>query len=1148
MFTAVFCFLEVKIYQMKGSEFMRKLLSVLLILSLLFSMAPVSLAEGTNLFSWEGDSWTNGNNKYYNEGDKVLFKFLVPAITGTSFAVDHDYEETNGGTGTIGFSSVLTETLKFYNSDNVQLFITEGVDYIVDAETNQIFAGFTNGAYSHIRLRMTINSSEVAYITWEVQLSDESAGYPGSTLQSREVDNGESTISFQVGDTGSLTIQKTWADDVPESGFIEFAVESNDKKIDPQEKFTLTVDSSNQWKATETLLPFGKYLITTETADGFEFETEQGFPIEVDITNKNPEITKSIENNYNRLVTRGTLWFEKAWSDVVPPTGSIEFTVQQPIGDPFTVTVTAAGGWTTSMSGMTLGSYSITTESATGLPMDSSFVYDSGLGVPTVLNETTQSGMLTVENDYDPPEITGELTFNKTWSDDVPQMGSVAFTVQHNQIGTFPVTVTAAGGWTTSMSGLALGNYCITTEAATGLPMGSNFTCVSGLNTPVELSETTQSGMLTVENDYDPPEITGDLTFNKTWTDDVPQMGSVEFTVRRNQEVPFPVTVTAAGGWTTSMSGMILGSYSITTESATGLPMGSDFTYVSGIDIPTELSETTQSGILTVENDYDPPLVTGELTFVKAWTDWAPPTGSVEFAVQRDQEVPFTVTVTAAGSWTTSMSGMILGSYRITTEAAMGLPVGSYFTYVSGIDIPTVLSETTQSGMLTVENDYDPPEVTGELTFVKAWTDEAPPTGSVEFAVQREQDDSFPVIVTAAGSWSTSMSGLALGSYSITTESATGLPMGSDFTYVSGIGTSTILSETTQSGMLTVENDYDPSDEPIDSVVINKTVAPTSHYTGGGPVDYTITFTNDGDMTYDSVMFEETMDSRLTTGNVTDFEVVFNKVDPTTSHALSYDTWDDFFDECIYLGDLGYFEPGDSIEITYGYISSGLSAESYVNYVTGSAYECNQLDGVMDSIEYLNGYSCDCDPAAWDNDDATLTVSRRSTPRDDDDPGVRIEKSVDVTEASVGDTVTFTLKVTNNGDVSLTDVMVVDDMIDVEWDIGGLSKGDSITETFEYTIKSGDFDGNLLENIAEVTADSREGKASDTDDATISRDGEEIIVIPEPTPETPPDVVVPPSIPPQALPQTGPESTGIFYGLGSLMLAAGYVLSRKRRD
>ena len=340
-----------------------------------------------------------------------------------------------------------------------------------------------------------------------------------------------------------------------------------------------------------------------------------------------------------------------------------------------------------------------------------------------------------------------------------------------------------------------------------------------------------------------------------------------------------------------------------------------------------------------------------------------------------------------------------------------------------------------------------------------------------------------------------------------------------------------------------IYNKYDepvnPPD-PITAVDITKDVSPGSHYTGGGPVSYTITFENTSDFTiFDYVNFNDETSWIFNTDDVSNFEASIDGVFMT-------DDGGNIFGNPTTMTAFGGFEPGDVITITYDYDSSGLGTGTYTNTVTGCAW--------MGGIEYMNDvrFIDDIGPAisqpVCDTDDASFTVRNRIITRDDDRPAVLIEKTVNVDEASVGETVIYTITVTNNGEVSLTDVMVVDGLIGATWDIGNLGINESDTDDFDYVIQEGDFEDGEFVNFAEVTADSREGSVEGNDSATVD---EIIINVPDdPTPPaTTPETIETPFVPtPQALPQTGQFGPELFYGFGSLMLAAGYALRKKRRD
>lgn len=105
---------------------------------------------------------------------------------------------------------------------------------------------------------------------------------------------------------------------------------------------------------------------------------------------------------------------------------------------------------------------------------------------------------------------------------------------------------------------------------------------------------------------------------------------------------------------------------------------------------------------------------------------------------------------------------------------------------------------------------------------------------------------------------------------------------------------------------------------------------------------------------------------------------------------------------------------------------------------------------------------------------------------------ITITKTVDVTKAFVGDKLTYTITVTNTGDVDLQDVAVVDEMLGIEQVIGELKAGESWTQQFTYTAQESDA-GKTLVNTA-VTG-TKDEKTFDQ----VNSDGTEITQKPVPT-------------------------------------------------
>jgi len=115
----------------------------------------------------------------------------------------------------------------------------------------------------------------------------------------------------------------------------------------------------------------------------------------------------------------------------------------------------------------------------------------------------------------------------------------------------------------------------------------------------------------------------------------------------------------------------------------------------------------------------------------------------------------------------------------------------------------------------------------------------------------------------------------------------------------------------------------------------------------------------------------------------------------------------------------------------------------------------------------------------------TKTASATVTVTEPDVPGVSIDKVADTSEAEPGDTVNYTVTVTNTGDGDLTSFTVTDSLVSLgtDGDIGTLVEDASEDIEYSYDIL-GDFEGDL-ENTASVSTDQ---EVEDSDSATVVPD------------------------------------------------------------
>jgi len=159
--------------------------------------------------------------------------------------------------------------------------------------------------------------------------------------------------------------------------------------------------------------------------------------------------------------------------------------------------------------------------------------------------------------------------------------------------------------------------------------------------------------------------------------------------------------------------------------------------------------------------------------------------------------------------------------------------------------------------------------------------------------------------------------------------------------------------------------------------------------------------------------------------------------------------------------------PGESITFTttYTITQEDLDNESVVNTVTATG---RNIDGEI---------------VAEDSGENIVTPEEL-------EPGLNITKTADTnTYTAVGDVITYTIVVENTGNVTITDIDVVDDLTGDEWFIASLAPGESITFTASYVITQEDIDAGSVLNTVTATGEDHEGETvSVSDDETVEVD------------------------------------------------------------
>lgn len=313
-----------------------------------------------------------------------------------------------------------------------------------------------------------------------------------------------------------------------------------------------------------------------------------------------------------------------------PTTGSLRVTVNGlPSGGAGTITVTGPGGYaqtvsaTTTLSGLTVGSYTVTAQSVTS---------GGNTWDPT---PTSQNGWVSAGS------TTGRTV---TYAVAAPTTGSLTVTVTGlpggQQAG---ITVTGPGGYsqavtsTTTLNGLAVGTYTIAAQQ------------VTAGGTPYDATPTSQTASVTAGNT---------ASRSVAYAAQAPTTGSLAITV---SGVPggasAAVTVTGPGNYsqsvtaTTTLNNLATGTYTVAAQAITS--GGTTYT-------PTPASQTAS---VTAGNTASRSV---------AYAAQAPTTGSLTITVSGlPGGAAAAVTVTGPGSYsqavtaTTTLNGLAEGSYAI---------------------------------------------------------------------------------------------------------------------------------------------------------------------------------------------------------------------------------------------------------------------------------------------------------------------------------------------------------------------------------------------------------------------------------------------------------------------------------------------------
>jgi len=546
--------------------------------------------------------------------------------------------------------------------------------------------------------------------------------------------------------TTSFTVKKVWSDPTANHPTVTLQLMQDGTALSGK-TVTLTGSETTPWNYTFTNLPLGIYQGTGASATFHTYvytATEPTTPTGYTKAESGGIVTNTPATT--------SVTVNKAWNDsaTVHPNVTLQLMCDGTAVSGKTVTLTGSETtpWNYTFTGLPQGIYQGTGASATY----HTYVYT--VTEPTTPTGYTKSeGVTTVTNT---PNTTS-ISVTKTWSD--PTANHPTVTLQLTQDGTAMSgkTVTLTGSettaWSYTFAGLPVGVYTSSTVYHTYTYGVIEPTTPTGYTQSVSGAAVTNTAQTT------------SVSVKKVWNDAATIHPTVTLQLMQDGTAMSGKTVTLNGSestaWTSTFTGLPLGVYQGTGASATY------HTYVYTVTEPTTPTGYTkaESGT-TVTNTPN----TTNVTVTKTWSDEGGIRPSVTLQLLQDGTVVSGKTITLTGSettpWSYTFTGLAAGVY---TSAS------AYHAYVY-----TVTESTTPTGYTKVESGTGVTNTaqTTSITVTKTWAGDTGYTAyrpsTLSLTLKRKLADSTvdssfsqAVTVTSAASWSTSVSGLTKGYYTV---------------------------------------------------------------------------------------------------------------------------------------------------------------------------------------------------------------------------------------------------------------------------------------------------------------------------------------------------------------------------------------------
>ena len=285
-------------------------------------------------------------------------------------------------------------------------------------------------------------------------------------------------------------------------------------------------------------------------------------------------------------------------------------------------------------------------------------------------------------------------------------------------------------------------------------------------------------------------------------------------------------------------------------------------------------------------------------------------------------------------------------------------------------------------------------------------------------------------------------------------------------------GTATLVSGDDGDGILEVGESwvftatYNATQSDIDSGndLVNTVSVTTTEITDPVSDDAVTTISQDPDLTVEKT--QTSTEPITTAGQIIEYEIIItNTGNVSITGAVATETFPG--------GGANYISPAAESISPDGILEVG---EIWTHTAT---YTVTQLD-IDRGLDLVNTISLVSNEVPGPVEDTAVTPVETN-------PQIEIDKTAnEPTYTRTGDVITYSVTVTNTGNVTITNIAVTDPLTGLEEMIGSLAPGESVPFTTTYTITQADMDAGSFENTASAVGQFVNTTVDDTDTETVT--------------------------------------------------------------